>query len=208
MRQSIVWSLRFFLAVIVVLTPLVAAGQDEKPPAGSKAAIAIAKRYLFSIEASESLSPDGDKGQDVVYVGYTRPPAFKWKIVVVADGENPRLVSVSPPFADRYFQVFSPDGIGIGKDGQGFIVSLQGCVAHECPSRQGYGLYVSSAHRFFWAHVDTRSLSEDPVSYQVTYYPQAGVPARYRQKLNEQICSDDGARIIQPFVLSIKCPAQ
>ena len=206
------WSLRLFLAVIVVLTPLVAAGQydsqAESRHSGSKQAVALAKRYLSSIQVSQAFPSTGHGGKDVVYVGYAPHSSSKWKIVIVKDGKDPRLVSVSSSFFDTYFALPGFVDVDIKKDEQEFLVLLQGYLPRKTDDGQtGIGLYDSGDHQFYRVHVvPSYDSSHQLISYDVTYNPEAGIPTRYRDKLNEIICAD--AAITEPSKLPIKCPAQ
>jgi len=181
-------------AVLVVLTAGIClsssalAGEECASPTMSAAASAVASRYLQAVEKCYSFPSAGGR-RDFVLVGSARRPPNVWRVLVVADGSKPRVLWDSFMLRDWYFDVIGLGGIDSWDEGDGIVVTLRGCAAHQCyDGKIGFALYSSKTNKLYVSHVTTRRDG----SYEVAYYPKSDIPEDYRRELDQMMCSDSG----------------
>jgi hypothetical protein len=207
--------LLIFVISSAIVVMLAHESKAQQPPASAipSDATAFAQKHLSDIAKSFAFAVGGSR-QDFVFVGNSRSsdlvtkdigrPDEKWKILIVSGGKKASYaVSRSFVIGDGYLSASGPAVIDASPDGaDSYIVTMTGCAPQDCTDgRLGFLLYSSQKHRIYRAHVTT----EANKSYRVAYDPK-GVPAQYRAKLNQMMCSDDG--ISRPSALPIKCPAR
>jgi hypothetical protein len=182
----------------------IAGAQEPGFSAPSKEAIALAKKYLGTIEKSLSFPSTKGGRQDVFFIGQSLKPPRGWRTVVVSDQGKPRTAWDSFVLHDEYFDVIALSSINAEPDGHnGYIVTLRGCVPHQCSDgRIGFALFAAQNRQIYRAHV----LTLDDNSYRVVYYPKSGIPDEYHKKLDQMMCSDNG--ISKPSALPLKCSSR
>lgn len=192
------------LTAIFCLVPSVSEGQELHSAAITPEATAVAMKYLRAVVQSDSISSNDGQYDDFIFIGSSRDRFRGWRVIVVSGSKRPRVLWDSYTLRDWYFDVTASSGIDYDSNGpNGYIVTLRGCVPHQCADgRIGFALYASHMHRVYVSHVTTR----DDGSYAVTYYPKSGIPATYRDRLDRMMCSDNG--ITEPSKLPLKCPAR
>jgi hypothetical protein len=190
---------RIFLALTTCLIPSPSRGQDPQPI--PKAATSLALQRLSGVERSAAFSFDEGHRKAFVFIGNSRDKFGGWRVIAVDGNNEPRIAWDSFTLHDPYFTVTAPSDIDLEADAtNGYIVTLRGCVAHQCSDGKiGFALYAGKANQLYIAHVST----QDDGSYRVTYSPTSGIPDKYRGELNKMMCSDNG--ISRPLTLPIKC---
>ena len=185
-------------AAILWAAPFIWGGEE----ATQNAATALAMRYLRAIDRTVSLPSSGGKQEDVLFTGPSLGPSGGWRTLVVGGQTKPGLAWDSFTLHDPYLNVTGLSFINTEADSpEGYIVTLRGCVPHQCADGKiGFAIYVSQIRRTYIGHISTR---EDG-SYEISYYPKSGVPDNYRAKLDRMMCSDKG--ISRPSELPLKCP--
>jgi hypothetical protein len=189
------------LATIVFLLSPVSKGQEPNSPAVPPMVTALAKKYLREVVKSASFPSSDGGSEDFIFVGTSPGRSGGWRIVAVGSQAKPRVLWISSVLHDPYFEVSAPNTMDAESDGRnGYIVTLRGCMRHQCvDGRIGFALYSSLSHRFYISHVTT----SDDGSYAVTYYPKSGKRNGYREQLDGMMCSDNG--FSRPSTLPIKC---
>lgn len=201
MRQILVSKMRVLMAATICLLPIVSGAQRPQSPAISRAATSLAMKHLLAIDRSVSFPSAAGRPEDFIFVGRSRGSSSGWRIIVVSGYAKVGIVWDSFTLQDPYLNVTGLSFIGTEADGRnGYVVTLRGCVPHQCADgRMGFAVYASQSRRTYIAHISTR---EDG-SYDVTYYPESGIPATYRKELDRMMCSDNG--ISRPSALPMKC---
>ena len=204
MKRTSVSTLHVLLMAIMCVSTAALNGQEPTSSTIPKAATSLGMQSLRTIEKSTSFPSREGRPDAFIFVGESRNPPTGWRIIVVEGTETPHVMWDSFALHNSYLDVTAPTFINSEADGRnGYIVTLRGCVPHQCgDGRIGFALYASQSRRTYVAHVSTR---EDN-SYRVTYYPKSGIPDTYRRKLDEMVCADNG--VSQPSKLPIKCSAQ
>lgn len=204
MKRTFVSILRVLLMAVTCLVSVALNGQEPTSSTIPKAATALAVRSLRTIEKSTPFPSHDGRSDAFIFVGESRNPPTGWRVIVVEGAETPRLRWDSFALHDSYLDVTAPTFINSEADGRnGYIVTLRGCVPHQCgDGRIGFALYASQSRRTYIAHIST----QDDNSYRVTYSPKSGIPEAVREKLDQMMCSDSG--VSKPSALPIKCSAK
>jgi hypothetical protein len=178
--------------------------QSTTPPA-PPALIKFANRFLRSIEYTNPYDSPGGHGLDFIFLGESQSHRGGWRVIVVrASSSKPLLVWDSNSLAhDHYFSSSGLSSLDSDADGtDGYIVTWQGCVPHDCgEGRLGFALFSSRTNQTYIGHITTK----DDGSYVVAYYPSSGIPDVYRNQLDRMMCSP-GNGASDPSKLPIKCP--
>lgn len=204
MKRAFVPIPRLLLMAVTCLVSVALNGQEPTSSTIPKAATKLAMRPLRTIEKSIHFPSNEGRPDAFIFIGESRNPPNGWRIIVVEGVETPHVRWDSFALHDSYLNVTAPTFINSEADGHnGYIVTLRGCVPHQCgDGRIGFALYASESRRTFVAHVST----QDDNSYRVTYSPKSGIPEAVREKLDQMMCSDSG--ISKPSALPIKCSAK
>ena len=202
--MSVRGELRFVLfAVFMCIAPCASSGQMTLTSVAAPSTVtSLAMRYLHSIHDSNPWDSPSGQGEDYILVGMSRHPSNGWRTLVIREAVHgkPRVVWDSYSLHDGYFSVIAPDDTDSDADGSDYVVTLRGCVPHNCADGMiGFALYSSRTGQTYVSHVTT----QNDGSYEVTYYPKTGIPSVYREDLVRIMCSDAG--ISQPSALPIKC---
>jgi len=204
MKRTFVSILRVLLMAVTCFVSVALNGQEPTSPTIPKAATSLAVRSLRTIEKSTPFPSHEGRSDAFIFVGESRNPPTGWRVIVVEGAETPRVTWDSFALHDSYLDVTAPTSINSEADGRnGYIVTLRGCVRHQCgDGRMGFALYASQSRRTYIAHIST----QDDNSYRVTYSPNSGMPEAVREKLDQMMCSDSG--VSKPSALPIKCSAK
>jgi hypothetical protein len=204
MKRTSVSILHVLLMAVTCLASVALNGQEPTSSTVPNAATALAVRSLRTIEKSTPFPSTEGRPNAFIFVGESRNPPTGWRVIVVEGAVTPRVRWDSFTLHDSYLNVTAPTFINSEANGRdGYIVTLRGCVPHQCgDGRIGFALYASESRRTFVAHVST----QDDNSYRVTYSPKSGIPEAVREKLDQMMCSDSG--ISKPSALPIKCSAK
>jgi len=188
------------LAATAGLVPLPITAQELVPSRPSRAAVALARRYLSSIDTSFAFQVDSNR-TDYVLSGRSR--AYGPSVLVVAGGAKARLIwdNRSLRRHDPFFAVSSPYDLDADADGPGnYVVMVSGCAAHMCAGESmGYALWASRTRQVYTLHL---------TDGQVSYRPQAGMPKSYLLRLNGMLCDDltIDSFTDRQLALPVKCP--